>query len=181
MIKQVIEKKYYKVDSKETLQLLFQHIQESPILAYDTETTSLNPRKGKIIGFSVSGDEGMGFYLPTMYWDKDAEELKECTIEGTSCHNIAKKLIAMLVGKKLIMHNSSFDARYTKNFYGVDLLPSLWVDTALLVHTVKEEGAFGFGNPFGLKSIAIMIQDEIGLDVKEAANQEQLELKASIP
>ena len=180
MIKQVIEKKYYKVDSKETLQLLFQHIQESPILAYDTETTSLNPRKGEIIGFSVSGDEGMGFYLPTMYWDKDAEELKECTIEGTSCHNIAKKLIAMLVGKKLIMHNASFDARYTKNFYGVDLLPSLWVDTALLVHTVKEEGAFGFGNPFGLKSIAIMIQDEIGLDVKEAANQEQLELKASI-
>lgn len=176
----VIQKKYYKVDSRETLQLLFQHIKESDILAYDTETTSLNPRKGEIIGFSVSGDEGMGFYLPTMYWDKDSEELKECFIEGTSCHSIAKKLIAMLVGKKLVMHNASFDARYTKNFYGVDLLPSLWVDTALLVHTVKEEGAFGFGNPFGLKSIAIMIQDEIGLDVKEAANQEQLELKASI-
>lgn len=176
----VIQKKYYKVDSRETLQLLFQHIKESDILAYDTETTSLNPRKGEIIGFSVSGDEGMGFYLPTMYWDKGSEELKECFIEGTSCHSIAKKLIAMLVGKKLIMHNASFDARYTKNFYGVDLLPSLWVDTALLVHTVKEEGAFGFGNPFGLKSIAIMIQDEIGLDVKEAANQEQLELKASI-
>jgi|TARA_R110000851_G_scaffold241949_1_gene394524 DNA polymerase I-like protein with 3'-5' exonuclease and polymerase domains len=177
---QVIEKKYYKVDSKETLQLLFQHIQESPILAYDTETTSLNPRKGKIIGFSVSGDEGIGFYLPTMAWNNTTETLEECTIEGTTCHSIAKKLIAMLVGKKLIMHNASFDTRYTHNFYGVDLLPSLWVDTALLVHTVKEEGAFGYGSPFGLKPIAIMIQDEIGLDVKEAANQEQVELKASI-
>jgi hypothetical protein len=50
------------------------------------------------------------------------------------------------------MHNASFDIRFTKNFYGVDLLPALHADTALLVHTVKEEGAFGFGNPFGLKS-----------------------------
>ena len=177
---QVIEKKYYKVDSKETLKLLFQHIQDSDTLAYDTETTSLNPRKGKIIGFSVSGDVGIGFYLPTMVWNTETETIDELFIEGTGCHSIAKKLISMLVGKKLIMHNASFDARYTNNFYGVDLLPSLWVDTALLVHTVKEEGAFGYGSPFGLKPIAIMIQKEIGLDVKEAANQEQIELKASI-
>ena len=177
---QVIEKKYYKVDSKETLKLLFQHIQDSDTLAYDTETTSLNPRKGKIIGFSVSGDVGIGFYLPTMVWNTETETIDELFIEGTGCHSLAKKLISMLVGKKLIMHNASFDARYTNNFYGVDLLPSLWVDTALLVHTVKEEGAFGYGSPFGLKPIAIMIQKEIGLDVKEAANQEQIELKASI-
>lgn len=176
----VIEKKYYKVDSKELVKLLFQHIEESEIIAFDTETNSLNVRKGKIVGFSISGDEGMGFYMPTMVWDVENEALVECEIEGTGCHTLAKKLISMLVGKKLVMHNASFDTRFVKNFYGVDLLPSLWVDTALLVHTVKEEGAFGYGNPFGLKSIAIMIQEEIGLDVKEAANQEQLELKASI-
>lgn len=180
MTQPTIQKKYYKVDSKETLKLLFQHIQDSDTLAYDTETTSLNPRKGKIIGFSVSGDVGIGFYLPTMVWNTETETIDELFIEGTGCHSLAKKLISMLVGKKLIMHNASFDARYTNNFYGVDLLPSLWVDTALLVHTVKEEGAFGYGSPFGLKPIAIMIQKEIGLDVKEAANQEQIELKASI-
>ena len=176
----VIEKKYYRVDSKELVDLLIQHINEKEILAYDTETTSLNPRKGKIIGFSVSGEEGVGFYMPTMAWNNETESLEECQIEGISCHKIARKLISMLVGKQLIMHNASFDCRYTHNFYKVDLLPSLWVDTALLVHTVKEEGAFGYGNPFGLKSIAIMIQDKIGLNIQEAANQEQLNLKASI-
>ena len=176
----VIEKKYYRVDSKELVDLLIQHINEKEILAYDTETTSLNPRKGKIIGFSVSGEEGLGFYMPTMAWNNETESLEECQIEGISCHKIARKLISMLVGKQLIMHNASFDCRYTANFYKVDLLPSLWVDTALLVHTVKEEGAFGYGNPFGLKSIAIMIQDKIGLNIQEAANQEQLNLKASI-
>ena len=50
----------------------------------------------------------------------------------------------------------------------------------MLVHTVQEEGAFGFGNPFGLKSIAIMVQKEIGLDVEKAANEEQLILKENI-
>ena len=180
MSKQVIEKKYYKVDSKELVQLLFQHIQDSEVLAFDTETDSLNVRKGQIVGWSVSGEEGLGFYMPTMVWDVEEQLLKECEIEGTTCHNLSKKLLLMLVGKKLVMHNASFDARYVKNFYGVDLLPSLWVDTALLVHTVKEEGAFGYGSPFALKSIAIMIQEEIGLNVEEAANQEQLNLKASI-
>jgi DNA polymerase I-like protein with 3'-5' exonuclease and polymerase domains len=86
----------------------------------------------------------------------------------------------MLKGKKLVMHNASFDTRFTKNYYGVDLLEDLWIDTALLVHTVYEEGAFGFGNPFGLKSIAIMNQKELGLDVEEDANKEQIELKESI-
>jgi len=176
----VIEKKYYKVDSKELVDLLIQHINEKEIVAYDTETSSLNPRKGKIIGFSVSGEEGMGFYMPTMFWNNETESLDECQIEGIGCHRIARKVISMLVGKKLIMHNASFDCRYTDNFYKVNLLPSLWVDTSLLVHTVKEEGAFGFGNPFGLKSIAIMIQDKIGLNIQEAANQEQINLKNSI-
>ena len=45
----VIEKKYYKVDSKELVDLLIQHINEKEIIAYDTETDSLNPRKGKIM------------------------------------------------------------------------------------------------------------------------------------
>ena len=86
----------------------------------------------------------------------------------------------MLKGKKLVMHNASFDTRFVKNYYGIDLLEDLWVDTGLLVHTVQEEGAFGFGNPFGLKSIAIMNQKALGLDIEEAANKEQLELKESI-
>jgi len=173
-----IEKKYYTVTDKETVNLLIQHINESNVIAYDTETTSLNMRKGEIVGFSVSGDIGIGFYMPTMAWNHANESLDELQIEGMGCHAIAKKVLSMLVGKKLVMHNASFDCRFTKNFYGVDLLESLWVDTALLVHTVQEEGA-GMG-VFGLKPLAISIQEHIGLDVEKAANEEQIELKESI-
>ena len=175
-----LEKKYYTVQESETLKLMFQHIQESDVIAVDTETSGLNPRKNKIVGWSLSGDEGIGFYIPTLVWNFDKGELEVQTIDGTSSETISKNLLKALIGKKLVFHNASFDVQFIKNYFGIDLLPDVWVDTGLLVHTVYEEGAFGFGNPFGLKSIAIMNQEALGLNVEEAANQEQIELKESI-
>lgn len=173
-----MNKSYVTVNSKETLKELIQHIRESELVAFDTETDSLNVRRGQIIGFSVSGEVGKGYYMPTMVWT--GEKLEDVLIEGENAHKLARYTITQLLGKKLIMHNASFDVRFTKCYYGIDLLPSLYVDTGLLVHTVKEEGAFGFGSPFGLKSIAKMIQQQIGLDVEAEANEEQLALKESI-
>jgi DNA polymerase I-like protein with 3'-5' exonuclease and polymerase domains len=174
-----MNKSYVTVNSIETLKDLIDHIKSSEIIAFDTETNSLNPRKGKIIGFSVSGEVGKGYYMPTMIF-KD-NELQDAYIEDKLVHDLAKKAISLLVGKKLVMHNASFDIRFVKCFYGVDLLSSLHVDTMLLVHTVKEEGAsFMGGSAFGLKDIARMIQKDIGLDVEKAANEEQIALKESI-
>ena len=175
-----LEKKYYTVQDSETLKLMFQHIQDSEVIAVDTETSGLNPRKDKIVGWSLSGDEGIGFYIPTQVWNFEKGELVLQTIDGTSTETISKNLLKGLKGKKLVFHNASFDVQFIKNYFGIDLLPDVWVDTGLLVHTVYEEGAFGFGNPFGLKSIAIMNQEALGLNVEEAANQEQIELKESI-
>mgnify|MGYP003624399257 FL=1 len=177
-----LEKKYYTVRDSETLKLLYQHIKDSGTLAVDTETTGLNPRKDKIIGWSVSGDEGIGFYLPTLVFDFDKDILELQKIDGKSTETISRNLFQMMVDqdKDLVFHNASFDVQFIKNFYGVDLSRHIWVDTGLLVHTVYEEGAFGFGNPFGLKSIAIMNQEALGLDVEKSANEEQIELKESI-
>ena len=182
MVTDQIEKKYYTVNDSQTLDLLFRHINESEVIAVDTETSGLNPRKDKIVGWSLSGDEGIGFYLPTLVWNFDKGLLELQKINETSTETISRNLLTMLVeqNKKLVFHNASFDVQFIKNFYGVDLSRQIWVDTGLLVHTVYEEGAFGYGNPFGLKSIAIMNQKELGLDVEKAANEEQVELKESI-
>ena len=175
-----LEKKYYTVQDNETLELLYNHIDSCDIIAVDTETSGLNPRKDKIVGWSVSGEEGVGFYLPTLVWNFDKDELELQTINGKSTEVISKNLLKMLKGKKLVFHNASFDCQFIKNYFGVDLIEDIWVDTGLLVHTVYEEGAFGYGAPFALKSIAIMNQEALGLNVEEAANQEQIELKGSI-
>jgi len=174
-----MNKSYVTVDTVDKLKSVIEHIKANEVIAFDTETNSLNPRKGKIIGFSVSGEEGKGYYMPTMIF-KD-NELQDAMIEDKLAHDLAKKTISLLIGKKLIMHNASFDTRFVKCFYGIDLLPSLYADTLLLVHTVKEEGAgYMAGSPFGLKDIAKMIQAHIGLDIEKSANEEQIALKTSI-
>ena len=169
-----LEKKYYTVQDSETLKLMFKHIEDSDIIAVDTETTGLNPRKDKIIGWSISGDEGIGFYLPTLVWNFKAGSLDLQSIDGTSTEVLSKNLLKMLIGKKLVFHNASFDIQFIKNYFGINLLADVWVDTGLLVHTVYEEGAFGFGNPFGLKSIAIMNQEALGLDVEKLLTKNKL-------
>jgi DNA polymerase I-like protein with 3'-5' exonuclease and polymerase domains len=174
-----MNKSYVKVDTIEFLKEMIDHIKKHDLIAFDTETNSLNTRKGKIIGFSVSGEIGRGYYLPTMIF-KDGI-LQDTFIENNLCHDLAKKLINLLIGKKLIMHNSAFDCKIVQSFYDINLIPSLYADTMLLVHTVKEEGAsFLGGSGFGLKDIAKMVQKEIGLDVEKAANEEQINLKKSI-
>jgi len=174
----ILEKKYYTVNDRETVNLLLRELDQSELVALDTETTSLNPRQGVIIGFSISTTEGSGYYFPSFIWNSEREELEELSIEGKSAKEISAKILTRLKGKKLVCHNASFDLRYIKNYYGVDLVEDLWADTGLLVHTVQEEGA-GIG-VFGLKAIAISIQEHIGLNVEQAANQEQIELKESI-
>jgi DNA polymerase I-like protein with 3'-5' exonuclease and polymerase domains len=169
-----------KVDTLDLVRQMIAHIQKHDLISFDTETNSLNPRRGKIIGFSVSGEVGLGYYMPTMLFVNG--ELQDAKIDDILCHDIAKRIITLLIGKKIIGHNLSFDTRFVKNFYGVDLIDSIHADTILMVHTVQEEGAnseYGQGT-FALKEIAKSIQTSIGIDIETEANQEQLELKASI-
>ena len=135
-----LEKKYYTVQDSDTLKLMFQHIQESEVIAVDTETSGLNPRKDKIVGWSISGDEGIGFYIPTLVWNFDNDKLELQTINGESTEVISKNLLKLLKGKKLVFHNASFDCQFIKNYYGIDLIEDIWVDTGLLVHTVLKLG-----------------------------------------
>ena len=176
----MIARHYIKVDSLDLIKEMITHIKDHELISFDTETNSLNPRKGKIIGFSVSGAKGLGYYMPTMSYVNG--ELLDAKVDDILCHDIAKKVIALLVGKKLVGHNLSFDVRFVKNFYGVDLTDSIYADTILMVHSVQEEGVNSEGGQgsFALKEIAKSIQTHIGIDIDTEANQEQIELKESI-
>lgn len=163
-----MQKKYTIVLTNEQYEEMLEHVENSEIVAYDTETTGLNTRSDTIIGIAISGAVGVGYYLPLLAWDLQSESLKKITDFN---HNL---LFEALLEKKLIMHNASFDCRITKSNFSYDLLPALHADTILLKHTVDEEP------PFKLKDIAKAIQKEIGLDVKKAANEEQIKMVESI-
>lgn len=169
-----MEKSYKIITDQAGVVELANYIKSGNIIAYDIETTSVNPRTGMIIGFSVSANIDEGYYFPTRVWDIEAQALIDSYIGGKSCDEIAKQLINLLKGKKLVMHNGSFDIRFTKNFYGIDLRDDLYCDTMLLRHTMKEDG------PFGLKDIAIELQAELGIDAEKEANEEQVLMKENI-
>jgi DNA polymerase I-like protein with 3'-5' exonuclease and polymerase domains len=162
--------KNYKFITKLTLSDFIKDINSHTIVSFDTETTGLNARKDKVIGFSVSCTRGSGWYLPLYVWNKDEGVLESQDWEL----NIAPDILNRLRTKDLIMHNASFDVRFIFSNFNINLMPALFADTQLMKHTLHEEG------PFALKENAIIYAKEIGLDNQDAANQEQIELEKSV-
>lgn len=154
----------FQVTNLETLQKALEFINANELLAYDTETTGLNPRKDRIIGFGVSNSE-TGFYIPLLAWD--GRELKTTQALDNSLH---VPLLQALASRKLLMFNASFDARFTKYQFGIDLVPPLHTDVLLLKHTCDEEF------PFGLKEIAAKL---FGQDVKAEKEAMQASIKSN--
>ena len=184
-----VQKHYVIVDTVEKVNELLEHIDgkglnpDDPfdVITFDTEDTSLNVRKGHVIGFSVSAEVGYGYYFPILVWDAEKEDLIEPRIGNRGAKEVGLRILKILAKRKLVMHNGDYDCRITMHDLGIDLLPALYAENILVIHTVQEEGAGrGGAEIFGLKKVAIAIQKEIGLDVEKAANEEQIELRESI-
>lgn len=150
------------VNSPETLSQALEFINGQEYLSYDIETNGLNTRKHTIIGFGVAGALD-GFYVPLYVYSAIGDTL----LPTDFGHDAYRPILEALQRKKLIMHNASFDIRFTKNNLGVDLLQALHCDTMLLKHTCDEEF------PFGLKEIATKLW---GTDV----TQEKQKMLSSI-
>lgn len=166
-----IKKEYKIITDVNVYKEALQHIENSDYLAFDTETTGLNVRKDKVIGYSFTGEIGKGYYLPLYFWDVKAEELKPYPLPAPIN---PQGLLKSLLKKELLMWNASFDVRMCKNDLGIDLTDALMADIMLMKHTVEEDGHFS------LKKVAIEKQDYIGIDAEKAANEEQLILKENI-
>lgn len=145
--------------SDKECQQLLDFISSNDKLAYDIETTGLNVRKDEIIGFGIS-NQTEGFYVAHMAY-KNGKLHK--LISANMCH----KILNALKPKKLITFNGSFDMRFTKHYFGIDLIDSIYSDALLAKHTVAEE------RPFRLKDIAKMLYGE------DAAEEQRL-MKESI-
>lgn len=162
--------KDYRIITINTLKEFIHELNSHIIVAYDTETTGLNVRKDKVIGFSISCKKGTGWYLPLYIWNKETQQLLAQEWELS----VASDILLRLKTKHLIMHNASFDIRVTLNNLRVNLITALYSDTQLMKHTIAEEG------PFALKENAIIYAKEIGLDSQDSANQEQLDLEENV-
>lgn len=120
------------IKNVEDLRNYYKFLENSCKVAFDIETTGLEPRKDKVIGFGVS-NESEGFYIVHLAWDKEAQELKE-VVPFDEC----VKAVKVLENKDWVGWNSSFEVRFVRHYFGVELSNSLHSEGMLSVHTVDE-------------------------------------------
>jgi DNA polymerase I-like protein with 3'-5' exonuclease and polymerase domains len=99
-------------------------------LAYDLETSSLNPRTGSIIGIAIASATWQT-YIVLKEWDGS-------TLVDVLDPALVLPLIKSLLNKRLLGHNFSFDARFTYHTFGVEIEKALHADSMLLAHTLDE-------------------------------------------
>lgn len=114
----------------EVLQYILDHPRET--FGLDSETSSLYPRTGHIIGISLSIGESKGYYIDTSCIYDEAEEL----------------LQELLDKKTPVMHNAKFDIGFFEYHLGVKV--GKFHDT-MMMHYILDE------NPgtHGLKQLAV--------------------------
>ncbi len=108
-------------DEKELFKVLNQ-IPKDSIVAFDTETTSVDTINAQIVGFSFSYEETKAYYVPISHFYLGApEQISE---------NAAKKAINILNTFKLVLQNFKYDYEIVKFNLGIEL--KLYADTMIL-------------------------------------------------
>ncbi|MDD2828964.1 MAG: DNA polymerase I [Sulfuricurvum sp.] len=111
------------IDNNEALHNLIQAIPHDAIVAFDTETTGLDPSKDHLVGFSFSYDGKTGYYVPMMH--------SYLGVGDQVTHEAAKQAIQALFTRKVIGHNIKFDLHFVTRFLGVDRL-GIYADTMVM-------------------------------------------------
>ena len=89
-------------------------------IAWDTETSSLNPEEGFIVGYSFSFDGKVGYYVPVKH------------VTGTSLGHEALELLyqRLLQAKVTFVYNMRFDFRYME-YSGFDMSKVKYYDVSI--------------------------------------------------
>ena len=167
------KKDYVLLKDESSLDKMLDYVQGLEYVAFDIETNGLGEHKVQTIGVAVSGHFDAGYYAAFYDWNPVTKKLDRLISEEAERKFIAD-LCKILVTKKLILHNALFDVTVFRHQYGINLTDSVYCDTMLLKHTLDEE------RPFGLKDLATIYKEEIGIPKEDMANQEQLQLAESV-
>ncbi|MDD2267495.1 DNA polymerase I [Sulfuricurvum sp.] len=102
------------IDTDEALERIIALIPQDALVAFDTETTGLDPTKDHLVGFSFSIDGKTGYYVPLAH--------SYLGVGAQVAHESAKKAIKVIFEHRVIGHNIKFDLHFVTRFLGVDRL-----------------------------------------------------------
>lgn len=150
----------------EQLEEVYKFLRTNKSVAFDVESTGLNTRKDKVIGFSVSNGQ-QSFYICHLTWDGD--KLVEM-VPRLPCTLLLKFITDR---NSIITWNAAYDCKIVESYFKVPIKDALYSDGMLAFHTTQEEGVPFSHRPFALKSVAAYV---FGPEVVS----EQADMKASI-
>lgn len=131
--KEEIHYDFILLDTKEKLQNIINTIPNDSIVAFDTETTSLDTKVAKIVGFSFSFDDKKAYYIPVGHHYLGAPE--QVSMED------AKIAINKLNEKKLVIQNFKYDYDIIKFNFDIEL--NLFADTLILAWLLDSSSKVG--------------------------------------
>lgn len=111
------------LDTDEALMRVIQALPRDAMVAFDTETTGLDPTKDHLVGFSFSNDGKTGYYVPMMHSYLGVGD--QVSVET------AKQAIKAIFERRVIGHNIKFDLHFVTRFLGVECL-NIHADTMVL-------------------------------------------------
>lgn len=108
--KLIFRKNYHLIDSEQKFNNFFKDLKKQKDFAFDTETTSLDPLKARLLGIAFSWDSGHGYYLylPSQEQLKKLKLILEDPKIGKYGHNL-KYDIEIMAGAGIEVKGLDFD------------------------------------------------------------------------
>jgi DNA polymerase-1 len=155
------------IRDRAALQALVTRLEQAPLIAFDTETTSSDPMQAQLVGLSLAVQEGEGYYVPVGHVEGEA-------LDGAGTEQLPQDVVLDALrpvltdpGRPKVAHNASYD---------LDVLAEAGVDVAgLSWDTMIAEWLIHPGGNHGLKRVAFRrlgvemtpISDLIGKGAKQ--------------
>lgn len=125
------------IDTDEALERLIDSMPGDALIAFDTETTGLNPSHDHLVGFSFSIDGKSGYYVPLAHSYLGVGQ--QVSASG------AKKAIHAIFTRRVIGHNIKFDLHFVTRFLGVDRL-NIYADTMVFAWLTDSSRSLAMDN-----------------------------------
>ncbi|MGD9970988.1 MAG: DNA polymerase I [Sulfuricurvum sp.] len=125
------------LDSDEKLHAVIQTLMPDAVVAFDTETTGLDPRKDHLVGFSFSTDGQSGYYVPMAH--------SYLGVGAQVSLSAAKEAMKTIFTHKVIGHNIKFDLHFVTRFLETARLP-IHADTMVMAWLLDSSRSLAMDN-----------------------------------